>query len=269
VAAERVLRTRRKSGEEIQVAVRSSLLRDATQTPNGIIACSNDITVQKRAEEALQDLAGRLLQAREEERRWIARELHDDVNQNLAALAMALSRIKQSIGSPEKDIRGQVVELQKQTLELSNDVRRLSHRLHPAIIEHVGLAVSLRSLCTEVSKNENLEIHVSLTDALGAVHPEVALTLYRVAQESLRNVAKHSRASQARVSLDKSEEGIHLSIFDDGLGFDVEDARNRKGLGILSMEERVRLFEGDFRIESNPGAGTRVEARIPLGGDTS
>jgi PAS domain S-box-containing protein len=237
--------------------------------PIRVIGTMHDITLHKQAEETLRNLAGRLLKAREEERKRIARELHDDVNQKLAALAMELSRFKQSAHLPEGKLRSQALHLQKQTIELCNDVRRLSHRLHPAILEHVGLAAALRSYCTELSKNESFEVRVSPTDELGPIHTEIALTLYRVAQESLRNVAKHSRATEARVSLAKLEDGIHLSVSDNGVGFDVEEDRQREGLGLVSMEERVRLLNGVFRLESRRGGGTQVEVTIPLGAKRS
>jgi PAS domain S-box-containing protein len=236
--------------------------------PIRVIGTMHDITLQKQAEETLRNLAGRLLKAREGERKWVARELHDDVNQKLAALALELSRFKQSAHLPD-ELSSQVLHLQDQTIELSNDVRRLSLRLHPATMEHVGLATALRSYCIEFSEKESLEVRVSLSDELGTIHPDVALTLYRVAQESLRNVAKHSNATEARVSLDRLEDGIHLSVSDNGVGFDVEEAKQRGGLGLVSMEERVRLLGGTFRLESHRGGGTHVEVSVPHSGDPS
>jgi PAS domain S-box-containing protein len=235
-----------------------------------------DITERKQAEEALresaaalrhsheriQHLAGRLIAAQEAERKRVARELHDDVNQKLAALAITLSKMKQGL-RPVDGVHDQITALQRRTAELADDVRRLSHRLHPATMEHVGLVAALKSYCAEFSRNAGIPIEMSVPELLEPVAPDVALCLYRVTQESLRNIGKHSGASEARLTLTESDGSLRLLISDTGAGFDVARERGTKGLGLVSMEERVRLVGGTFLLKSRPGMGTELEVRVP------
>ena len=215
-----------------------------------------------RSEAALQTVAGQLIEAQEAERKRIAGELHDDLNQKLAALAIELDRLEDEL--PDADpLRGQIVGLEGRTAGLMEDVRRLSHRLHPATIEHVGLVAGLKSLCTEFGKDGSITVHVNLTEIAQSPSLDVALALYRIAQEALQNVWKYSGDNEVRVSLAEMEDGLQLVISDDGKGFDVDTAR-RKGLGLVSMEERVRHLNGEFHLSSWAGKGTRVDVRVPL-----
>jgi len=239
-----------------------------------------DVTERKQAEEALrrstaalrrshrqiQHLAGKLIVAQEEERKRVARELHDDVNQKLAALAITLSKMKMQL-NPMDAVHGQITDLQRRTGELTDDVRRLSHRLHPDTMEHVGLVAALKSYCTEFSKNSGISVQISVPEDVEPVRPDVALCLYRVTQESLQNVRKHSGASEARVRLSETHQGLRLLISDGGVGFDVARGRASKGLGLVSMQERVRLVGGTFLLESGPGKGTELQVLVPTKGE--
>jgi PAS domain S-box-containing protein len=231
-------------------------------------AMAHDITERMRDEEALrrsneqiQDLAGRLITAQEEERRRIARELHDDLNQKLGALAIDLSNLTRQIDDPA---RGKLTSLQQRTVEIAESVRRLSHELHPAILEHIGLVAALSSYCAEFSRDRGISVDLSIPERLTPVSSVVALCLYRVTQEALWNVAKHSGATRARVSLAEVDGVIELVVDDAGKGFDADRVWHKAGLGLVSIEERVRLVRGSWKISTKPGLGTELRLYVPL-----
>jgi PAS domain S-box-containing protein len=241
-------------------------------------AIGRDVTDQRLAEEAvrerdealrashdrIQELAGRLIRAQEDERRRIARELHDDVNQQLAAVAIGLSGARRMVG--ESAAAGdELARLQARVVALTHDIRRLCHELHPVSLVHVGLAASLRARCAEFSKASGIDVVLSVDDDLPPVPPALALCFYRVLQEALHNVARHAHARVAHVRLRHTGEALELSVRDDGVGFDVAAARGRSGgLGLTSIEERVRQVHGTVRIVAGPGLGVEVLARAPL-----
>jgi PAS domain S-box-containing protein len=238
-----------------------------------------DITVQKRAELALresqealrrsrdqiQDLAGRLISAQEEERRRISRELHDDLHQKIAALAIAISSLQRRLPNDAGRIRDDVARLQRRTIMLADDIRRLSHDLHPAILEHAGLVTALRSHVAKFSEDTGVEVDLHVGSGADEIPPDLALCLYRVAQEALRNTAKHSGSRHARIALVRRDGAVELSVCDDGTGFMVPDAPEPPGgLGLVSISERVRLLQGRLDVRSAPGEGTEVLVRLPL-----
>jgi signal transduction histidine kinase len=239
-----------------------------------------DISERKEAEEALreseealrksyariEDLAGRLIASQEEERRHIARELHDDLNQQVAALAIGISRLKRQFSNPDDTVLEQIAKLQNKTDLLSERIRQVSHELHSSILQHVGLPAALNSYCAEFSDREGIAVALDIGAGFEAVPPEAALCLYRVAQESLRNVARHSGARRAVVTLAGVNGAIELRVADQGVGFDPGQARECRGLGLVSMEERVKLLHGNFSLTTRPGAGTELRAQIPLRG---
>jgi signal transduction histidine kinase len=188
--------------------------------------------------------------------------LHDDLNQKLAMLEVDADRLSQQVpSSPE--IRGAVQSLRDRVAEVSNDIRRVAYQLHPSILEHLGLGVALRSYCSEFSEREGIKVKFAVQARLGSVPEAIALCFYRVTQEALRNVAKHASAKSADVALEAKDHRLHLSIRDNGSGFDVAD--NQKGsIGLLSMKERVRLVDGEFILKASRGHGTRIDVWVPL-----
>jgi signal transduction histidine kinase len=219
---------------------------------------------RSRAGETLQDLTGKLLQAQEEERRRIARELHDGLNQQLAMLAVELGLLAQQVPSDLAAVQQQLLELRSRTEALSNDLRLMTHRLHPAILEHLGLVSALRSHCSEFSQQEGVQTWLEVESAVGSVPAEVAICLFRITQEALRNVAKHSGAREAWVKLSMNSQQICLSIRDQGSGFNTRQANGKAGLGLISIRERVQSLRGDLSVAAKPNGGTRIEVLIPV-----
>jgi two-component system sensor histidine kinase UhpB len=209
------------------------------------------------------ELTGRLITAQETERARIARHLHDDINQQLAALAIALSSLKHRLESGTRD-QAEVARLQQQTIDLSDDIRDLSHDLHPGVLQHAGLVAALRGTCAEFGLEHGIEVSVDADDNMASPPAEIGLCLYRIAQEALRNIAIHAHARRVRVALVRTACGLELSIADDGCGFHPEEAKRAGGLGLLSIDERVRLVRGSLWIESRPQWGTTISVQIPL-----
>jgi len=217
-----------------------------------------------RADEALRTLTGRLIEAQEAERRRLARELHDGLNQQLAMLAMELGML--ATKTPEDDaamVRAQLFRLRDRAERLSNDLRHMTHQLHPAALEHLGLVSALRSHCAEFSRHEGMRVWFHVSAEVRSTSPEVAVCLYRIAQEAIRNAAKHSQAKEAWVEIRQLRDAIRLSIVDKGVGFDLRTLRVGRGLGLVSMRERVELISGSLTIKSALGEGTCVEVRVP------
>jgi signal transduction histidine kinase len=206
-----------------------------------------------------------LLSAQEDERRRIARELHDNVNQALAATIISLERLAGLSDAPPP-IRTGIRSVVDRLGELSDFLRDLAHALRPAALEHAGLKAALEVECAEFSRREGVPVRFAARGPLEAIPKVVEETLFRVAQESLRNVARHARARRANVALIGSPGGVRLSIRDNGVGF-ASGKTESDGIGILNMQERMRLVGGRLAVRSRPGGGSRVEAIAPLGGD--
>jgi PAS domain S-box-containing protein len=234
-----------------------------------VLAAARNITEERRAEEQLQDLAAQLVTAQEEERRRIARDLHDDVTQKLANLGIELGLLKRAPAWADAlEVQTKVSRFQTQILHLSEDLRTLSHSLHPSILEHSDLSATLEMLCQEFTNKHGIAANFTARSVPRGMDRTVALTLYRFAQEALRNTARHSGASSASVVLvGQAEEHLSLYVIDDGCGFDVEEKRKTGvGLGLVSIEERARELGGSVAIDSMPGAGTRLNVEVPLWG---
>lgn len=237
-----------------------------------------DITEQKRAQHALRrtqedlkkshaqirELAGSLMKAQEQERRHIARELHDDVSQSLAALSISLSDLKRNLPSSAAALLDQVGQIQQHAKRIGLDIRNISHELHPAALKHSGLIVALSSFVREFSSSEEIQCDFCAPECPLPVPEDVAICIYRIVQESLRNVTKHSGSHHAKVELSFYEGCINVLISDEGCGFEVESAREKGGLGLISMAERVQQFQGVFELRSKPGNGTYVRVTVPL-----
>ena len=222
---------------------------------------------RRRAEREVESLAGRLITAQEAESARIAGDLHDDVNQQLAGLAIALSNVKRQLqNGADGTVQEEIGRLQQRTMDLADVIRNLSHELHPGVLQHVGLAAALNGHCAEVGRQYPIEVTFSAVDVRDGIPQEVALCLYRVAQEALRNIAAHAAAHKAQVTLRSSEKGLEMVIADDGQGFDLAGAREAGGLGLISLDERVRLIGGSLSISTEPQHGTEVRVEVPLGG---
>ena len=219
----------------------------------------------RESQRELRLLTGRLLQAQEMERRRIARELHDDLNQSLALLAVEMDLLSHKPPDSTTQLSGRIQELSARVKELSSSVHELSHRLHPSKLEQLGLAAAVRSLCQELTQAHGLQIKFTFYQVPEGLPEDTALCLYRIAQEGLRNVIKHSGAQQAAVKLGGSTDTLSLSIVDDGVGFDPGLVDGQGGLGLISMRERLRLVDGTIAIDSRRSSGTRIEVRVPLG----
>ena len=225
-------------------------------------------TALRASYDRIQDLAGRLITAQEAERSRIASDLHDDVNQQLAGLSIALSNVKQQLqNGGDGTVQNELTLLQQRTVDLADVIRNLSHELHPGVLQHVGLAAALKGHCAEFDRQHAIEVTLSAADGLDGIPDDVALCLYRVAQEALRNVAAHAGARKAQVTLRSTDDGLELVIADDGQGFDLAEARHQEGLGLISLDERVRLVGGSLTINTEPKRGTEVRVQVPLGGN--
>jgi len=226
-----------------------------------VYGASADITKRKLAEFSIHDLGGRLIGAQEAERARVARELHDDLSQSLALLSIQLEMLARA--SPaEADFEHRIQDLSTQISALSSDVHRISHELHPAKLEQLGLVPAIRGFCREIEEIRGFEVAFTPCD-LPTLPKDVALCLYRVTQEALQNVQKHSGATSATVELKYDSKGVKLTVSDDGVGFDTEGPA-KDSLGLTSMLERVLAVKGSLAVHSRPGEGTEVEARIPI-----
>jgi len=214
--------------------------------------------------EQVRELARSLLAAQEEERKRLSRELHDDFSQKLAMLSVEVQTLVQQPELGGQGVREQLSRLRERLDALADDSLRMAHQLHPSILEHLGLEAALRAFGQEVALHYGIRVRFIGGGLPAGVSAEAALCLYRVAQEALHNVAKHSRSPGATLKLSASRTAVHLQVTDRGVGFEPESVRHRGSLGIVSMEERVRLLGGDFSVRSRPGKGVRLEVRIPL-----
>jgi len=220
---------------------------------------------RRLAEGEAKNLAGRLITAHEDERRRLARDLHDDLTQRLARLAIDAGKIERSSPVANHDETGR--SMREELVRLSEDVHALSYRLHPSLLDDLGLVEALNAECDGFSRRESIPVEFKPRDVPQDVRPETALCLFRVAQESLRNVARHAGARAVEVSLRKVDEGLEIAVRDNGTGFDSAQDRARPSLGLASMKERVHLLGGELDIDSEPGHGTTVIAWVRLNGE--
>jgi len=216
------------------------------------------------AEGALHELSGRLITAQEEERTRLSRELHDDLSQRMARLLIRLERCRQGISDVAPKLGQQLDAIVEMASEVSANLRDLSHLLHPATLATLGLVTSVAGFCRKFSEQHNLGVTFEFSDIPNDTPEDVSLCLFRVVQEALSNVVKHSAAQEVRVTLIGATDRIDLRIEDSGIGFDPESPQNTAKPGLISMRERVRLIGGQFSIESEPSAGTRIRVQVPI-----
>jgi PAS domain S-box-containing protein len=257
--------------------VRCYPVRDEHDAVDGVNCVLQEITERKRAGEALRaseaalrassararDLAGRLLNAQEAERSRIARDLHDGLCQQLAAVTIGLSGLERAL-TANPTLKADVRRLEEWTIEVADAIRQLSHDLHPGVLRHAGLGVALQSAAAELQRQHGLAVNCDVPSDLDDLPPDVVQCLYRVAQEAFRNVATHAEAKRVSVKLARRPNEVELIIRDDGRGFELDSMWRPQGLGLMSMDERARLVGGTVQLASLPGHGTTVQVRVPL-----
>lgn len=229
----------------------------------GYIGSCIDTTDRKLAEEALANVGRRLIEAHEEERTWIARELHDDINQRIALLAVELTQFEQQHDSEPETFHG-LTRIRQCLLDLGRDVQALSHRLHSSKLDYLGLAAAARGFCNELAEQHKVQIDFQQAGIPSSLSKEISLCLFRVLQEALQNAVKHSGARHFAAELLGSSEEIQLTVKDFGVGFDQQSAFQRHGFGLISMRERLQLVNGNLSIKSELHRGTTVYARVPF-----
>lgn len=261
------LQARRKDGSEFFVEISLSYVRSAGGTLG--VAFVSDISKRRSDEEAirkqredLRTLAGKLMTAQDDERRRIARDLHDDLSQTLAFLAMDLGKQAHHAASPE--MTSEMRSLQKRAAEAAETVRRISHELHPSILDDIGLEAALEQYCAEFEERSGIVTHFASKELPDFLPAEVSNSVYHIAQECLRNVAKHSRSEEVFVELATREGRLRLSVRDQGVGLSPEISATGKGIGIVGMKERALLVNGNIFIHSKSGEGTEVDVEVPL-----
>ncbi len=221
-----------------------------------------------KSREALWRLAGRLLSVQEEERRRLARELHDDLTQRLAVLAIDAGKLEQQMETAPGVLRDKLRQMKEQMVKLSADVHDISRQLHPSIIDDLGLRQAIQSECVNFTKREGILIRYEPKDIPPRIPRDISICLFRIVQEGLRNIARHAKVVEAQVRLVGADKRITLTIEDAGIGFDPAAAHGGRGLGLVSMEERVRLIQGELQVKSKPGEGTVINVTAHLSGES-
>ncbi len=277
------VRLRQSDGSYRWVLTRGEAVRDADGRPVRMVGALTDISARKAAEEALRrandeleqrvqdrtrelrDLSASLLTAQEDERRRLARELHDAVTQQLALVSIEAGTIAATEGLPEP-VRRRLQGLQARVVQISQEVRRVSHGLHPALIEDLGLCAAMEACCEEYQQFHRVKLRFTPEGSDEGLSVVEASALYRVAQEAVANASRHAQATCVHVTLRRTPAAVELVVVDDGVGFEPAPRGATGGLGLVSMAERMRLVRGSLRVTSRPGAGTTVVATIPIGG---
>jgi PAS domain S-box-containing protein len=250
-----------------------TLLRDGSGGTPYVIGMMEDITQRRKADfelhqtrAELQQLAGYLIQNQEDERHRLSRELHDDIGQRLALLAIEFDRLSQSLlkthGLELSNQLEQITALRTQANEITSDIHQLSHQLHSSKLQHLGLRSALAELARQLGTTHQMSITLKADKNDVLLLPEVALCLFRVSQEALSNIVRHSGAKSAEIELRVTDEVAKLEIRDEGVGFDVNSPAT--GIGLVSMRERLRMIGGDFSVESHPRKGTVIVAAVSL-----
>jgi PAS domain S-box-containing protein len=264
-------RVRHQDGSFRWVRDNASLIRDGQGKAVEIVGYMQDITDAKQAEEArreqdrLEFLARQLLTAQESERKKLAWELHDNLNQQLAALVLDMASLERTLPKSRNSVQARLKRLKQRVAGISDDVDRMARRLHPATLEQFGLRSTLKSECAALAKRTGIHLEFRCRSFPKALSKEVELCLYRVAQECLGNLSRHADASRACLRLEGDADHVRMVIEDSGIGFDAS-AVPRESLGLLNMAERVRLLRGTLTVDSVIGRGTSVDVSLPLEG---
>lgn len=262
----RRLRTRciRKDGGVVDTESSATLICDASGLPQCVVGQVLDISERNKAQETLSKMNRRLIEAQEQERVRIARELHDDITQRMALITVELDEIVRNLDPSSRKIRAKIRKLRRESEEITSDVQLISHRLHSSKLEHLGLAEAAKSVCEEFSRQHNRQIVFSQQKMPSQLSYEVSLSLFRVLQEAVHNAIKHSGTKTINVQLYGTPGEIVLKVSDSGCGFDPQSSNHQTGIGLLSMRERLGLVQGTLDVSSAPRRGTIVLARVPL-----
>lgn len=220
--------------------------------------------VRQKSEQIVSSVNRKLVEAETRESNRIARELHDNVAQRLALLSVGLHEVQQSLADSDSQIRIRIGDLQERAREIGTDVQTISHHLHSTKLEYVGIAEAMREFCREFAEHRKVEVEFRSMDLRTRLTPEASLGLYRVLQEALQNAVKHSGTQRFEVELFTASGAVHLAVRDSGVGFDPAAAIRGRGLGLTSMQERMKLINGKFLIESQPGKGTTIHTWVHL-----
>jgi PAS domain S-box-containing protein len=261
----------RKDGKRIVVQTTLSLVKDKEGVPIGLVGVNRDITIRKQAEEALRNsqeeaglLAGKLITTQEAERTRLARELHDDITQRLALLNIEVDQLELQDKSLSEPIKERLRQIGENLGELSSDIHMISRRLHPSILDDLGLIKTIESECNNFARLLEVQLTSDLDTTLPNLSTETALCIYRILQEGLRNIGRHARATDIQVQLSQKNNTVYFVLRDNGVGFDLDSSSRRRGLGLASMGERARLINGELSIESRPGKGTVLKLEAPF-----
>ncbi len=230
----------------------------------GFIGSAIDTTDQKLAQQALERVSGQLIEAQEQERSRIARDLHDDICQRLALLSMEIEQANRASSGSVAATKQNLEHIREHCSEIAGDVQSLSHQLHSAKLDLLGVVAAIKGFCTEFSKQHHVTIDFNDRNVPRHLPKDLSLCLFRIAQEALHNAVKYSGTNKFTVALWAIEDEIQLVVRDAGAGFDVEEAKKNRGLGLVSMQERIHLVHGRFTVDSKPGKGTRIFAAVPF-----
>jgi PAS domain S-box-containing protein len=230
----------------------------------GFIGSCIDIHDSKDAEEAIRGLTGRLINSQEDERRRIARELHDDINQSLALLAIEIERVAATLPSSVNGARDSVCQLSRRAVAISQHVQAISHQLHSSQLELLGLDWAVRNCCEEYTRQQNVKVDYIQNGLPADIPADISLCVFRLLQEALRNAVTHSGTDHVQVDLGGDSDEVHLSVRDGGRGFDLQSALSKRGLGLISMQERLHLVDGRISIRSYPKHGTEIDVWVPI-----
>jgi PAS domain S-box-containing protein len=246
---------------------KQSMMMDITERKQAEDILKESEAALRRSQKDLRKLAGTLISAQEEELRRLSRELHDDLTQRLAVLAIEAGKLELQMNDVWQSLPGpvqKISQIKEQLIRISEDVHRISRQLHPTILDDLGLVRAIESECAVLMGRENVEIIFRNEDVPVSISNEIALCLYRIVQEGLKNVLTYSRAKNCEILLKGAESTLCLAVSDNGVGFDPLEVRNKPGLGLSSMRERAQLVRGDFSIDTRPGKGTTIRVCVPL-----
>jgi len=260
------LRALRPDGSVRWIHARGKGYRDRSRKPRSMVGVVFDVTARKEAEQQHFELSGRLINAQEQERMRLARELHDDFSQRLAILANELETIAEMTKDSATEASRRLHELWNLASEIGADLHSFSHRLHSSRLETLGLGASVDSYCKEFAQKHGIEIDLACEQLPKPIPSETTLCLFRILQEALRNAMKHSRASRVEVKLKRDGEATSLTVSDNGVGFEPSQNYASHGIGIHSMRERARMLGGTFEVRSQPRRGTQIAVTVPLKG---